>query len=221
MKNTKKKIAITIAIVTVLALFAGTYAAFFTSTKTTKEVSTANLGIEIVQTGDMAKSGVTEITDAKKGSGFQYAGVPGDVVDERVAVQATGSKDAYVRVTINRSWIGIDGKKALEVDPSEIGIVCKNGDWIIKEDAEDPEVVECYYKKVLPSGAISANVMDAFSILADKVGENSNNYLGLSTQITFKADGIQTVAAKDAMLSEWGIVAEIDDNGQITAVAEQ
>ena len=38
--------------------------------------------------------------------------------------------------------------------------------------------------------------------------------------LDIEADAVQTVAAKDAILSEWGVLATIDGNGVITAVEE-
>ena len=68
--------------------------------------------------------------------------------------------------------------------------------------------------------------MTEFSILTGGSGttdatKNSNHYSGLSSQITFDVDAIQTTAGDDAILAEWGMEATIDANGNITKIEEQ
>jgi hypothetical protein len=218
MKNTKKKLGILIALIVVILLGAGTYAAFYTSADVKEDVSTSNLGIKLVQTQDKDITGVTAIADdGTNGTGFQYAGAPGDTVNETMAVASTGKRDTYVRVIIHRFWSNASGTKDPNNDPTKISITCKSSNWIVTEDPNDPEVITCYYKPVLKAGETSANVMDAFSIASDL----TNQYSGFSTNITFKADGIQITAAKDAMKAEWGVNATFDDSGNITAVTAQ
>ena len=221
MKKETKKIMIPLTIGIILIALAVTFAAFYTSTKTQEDVSTTDLGIELVQTG--GSGAVTLDTSSKYSGGFSYTGMPGsDPIDEQVAVKNTGSKPAYIRVTINRSWKK-DGTKVSDVDPQEIGIVTNSGDWYVDTASDkNHEQVICYYKYPLKSGEQTANVMDSFTIMKDLVGQNSNAYSGLQSEIDFKAEGIQTTSAKDAMLAEWGVNVTMDSSGTITAMpAEQ
>ena len=218
MKQEVKKILIPILIGVLLLVMAITFASFYTSASTQEDVSTKTLDITLVQEG--GENGQIMQGDGKTSGGIAYAGMPGAQIDERVAVRNDGSQDAYVRVIINRSWYR-DGKKVPDIDPREIGIVTdtSGSDWFI-DDTSDPngEQVVCYYKRPLQPGAQTSNVMNAFTILADKITENSNKYAGLSTEIKYKAYGVQSIGDKEAMLAEWGVVADFDGNGVMTSM---
>ena len=218
MKQEVKKILIPIMIGVLLLVMAVTFASFYTSASTQEDVSTKTLDITLVQEG--GENGQIMQGDGKTSGGIAYAGMPGAQIDERVAVRNDGSQDAYVRVIINRSWYR-DGKKVPDIDPREIGIVTdtSGSDWFI-DDTSDPngEQVVCYYKRPLQPGAQTSNVMNAFTILADKLTENSNKYAGLSTEIKYKAYGVQSIGDKEAMLAEWGVVANFDGNGVMTSM---
>ena len=223
MKQEVKKILIPIMIGVLLLVMAVTFASFYTSASTQEDVSTKTLDIALVQEGGVQEGGENgQIMqgDGKTSGGIAYAGMPGAQIDERVAVRNDGSQDAYVRVIINRSWYR-DGKKVPDIDPREIGIVTdtSGSDWFI-DDTSDPngEQVVCYYKRPLQPGAQTSNVMNAFTILADKLTENSNKYAGLSTEIKYKAYGVQSIGDKEAMLAEWGVVANFDGNGVMTSM---
>ncbi|MEG0378973.1 MAG: hypothetical protein RR614_10900, partial [Eubacterium sp.] len=190
----KKNILIVVAILAIVAAVGSTMAAFVASTTTNKEVSTSEMGIKIVQQEGNGAKGVKKIEATEgKGSGFQYAGMPGDTVEEAVKVANTKSKDCYVRVTINRSWQDKNGEKDFELSPEEIEIIRNNDAWIVSEDPKDPEVIYCYYKSILTPGQSSENVMDSFSILKNSLEKNSNAYAGYQTNITFEADAVQAV----------------------------
>ena len=218
MKQEVKKILIPILIGVLLLVMAVTFASFYTSASTQEDVSTKTLDITLVQEG--GENGQIMQGDGKTSGGIAYAGMPGAQIDERVAVRNDGSQDAYVRVIINRSWYR-DGKKVPDIDPREIGIVTdtSGSDWFI-DDTSDPngEQVVCYHKRPLQPGAQTSNVMNAFTILADKITENSNKYAGLSTEIKYKAYGVQSIGDKEAMLAEWGVVADFDGNGVMTSM---
>lgn len=118
----KRNILIVIAIIAIVAAIGSTMAAFVASTTTTKDVSAAELGIKIVQNGDAAKAVKSLDAAGDSKAGYQYAGMPGDTVQEHVAVKSdANSKDSYIRVTINRSWTDKDGKKDFKLSPKEIG----------------------------------------------------------------------------------------------------
>lgn len=227
MAKRKKTIIIMISFATIVLLLGGTMAVFVAATPVKEEVSTTKLGIELVQTSDNQQSSAKSISSADgKIEGFQYIGLPGDTVEEKIAVQNSENKDCYVRVTVNRSWIDENSKKIFEEQgaalyPEDIEITTMSSNWLVTTDPEDAEVMYCYYTKPLKAGTTTDNVMDSFSILKNKIEENSNRYSKLATEITFQADAIQTTAAKDAMLAEWGVVTEIDADGNITSYTEQ
>lgn len=220
----KKNILIAIAIIAIVAAIGSTMAAFVASTNTTKDVSAAELGIKIVQNSETGAKGVKSLNEAGDSkAGYQYAGMPGDTVNEQVAVKSDpDSKDSYIRVTINRSWVDKEGKKDFKLSPKEIGIVRDNDSWLVAEDPEDDEVIYCYYTQKVGKDTQTDNVMDSFTILKDKVTENSNAYAGYSANITFEADAVQAEAGEKAMLAEWGIIAEIDPaSGNLLSYKEQ
>ena len=45
-------------------------------------------------------------------------------------------------------------------------------------------------------------------------------YSGLQAKVDVEVDAIQKAAAQDAMLAEWGMDVEFDDNGNIVSVVE-
>ena len=219
----KRNILIIIAIIAIVAAIGSTMAAFVASTATQKDVSAARLGIKIVQNGGQTAKDVKSLDTAEdRKAGYQYAGMPGDTVSEKVAIKSdANSKDSYIRITINRSWTDKDGKKDFRLSPKEIGIERDNDSWLVAEDPEDPEVIYCYYTKKVSGDATTENVMDRFTILKDKVQENSNAYAGYSANITFEADAVQAEAGEKAMLAEWGIIPELDAAGNLTGYTEQ
>ena len=211
----KKRLAIILSSIAVIALIGGTYAAFTASTKTEHKVSTTELGIALKQKGDASKQTgkLAGFGDQETTGGISYKGLSGDMVEEKVWVENTKTETCFIRVTVNRSWMkeNADGQfeKTFEesIDPKQIEIMSDNG-WYVQEDPDDSEVLYCYYKEAVPAGKTTTNVMKAFSILKGNDG-NSNDYAGLAANIVFEADAIQSYAAKDAMLAEWGVIADI------------
>lgn len=224
-KNNLTMLLLSITSIAVIAAIGGTYAAFVSSSNPIeKDVTAPELGIEIHQNID--QQALESGKAVQTGDGIQYlGGMPGEVVSEEVSVGAAGkSTDCYVRVTVYKSWTEADGRKITDpekADPAEIGIETINKeDWIIQQPEDDTEVMYFYYKKPLQAGEATTNLMDSFSILKDSASQNSNAYAGLGVSIEFEADAIQRVAAKDAMISEWGITATFDGDN-LTAVEEQ
>lgn len=223
MKKETKKVAIPLLLGIVLIAMVGTFAAIYTSTTTQANVSTDNLGIAIQKASgplDLLEKGKVSSTELAN-----YTAVPGATVDEALNVKNTGSRAAYIRVTINRSWQK-DSTKVSTLDPAEIGIITKSiadeggsGNWYIDSTSDaNHEQIVMYYKKPVDAGASTDNFMDQFTVLLDKINENTNSYSGYEVHLEFKADGIQTSAAKDAMLAEWGVKVNLDSSGNITAM---
>ena len=98
--KTKKRMIASLACLVLLGISVFSYAAIVNSTDTTKNVSTSNLDIELVQ---ISKDG--NLIRSEDGIlGFDYGKVvPGTTIDEKAAIKvADNSKAAYVRVTVNR-----------------------------------------------------------------------------------------------------------------------
>ena len=218
----KKKLAIVLSSIAVIALIGGTYAAFTASSSPiNKTVSTSKLKIDIEQTADADKEHVT----LDGGKIVYTGGLPGDVIDSSVKIKNTENKDCYVRVTITKNWLDEEGSKILDdalADPKEIGVEPDQTDWIVQEPADDPEIVYCYYREPLAAGQETANVINRFSILEKTKDQPSNKYAGLGTEITFDAEAIQNATdPAEPMLAAWGVVATFEADGTLTSVVEQ
>lgn len=218
--KTKKGIITVLVCLALISITGFSYAAIVSSTDTTKDVSTSNLDISLVQTSEGGQA-----TESEDGTiGFDYGKVvPGTTIDESMAVKAgVSSKDSYVRVTVNRYW-SKDGQKSINddiLDPTSIELKANSSDWIMVEDPDDLEVVYFYYKLPLSANQVTSNLVDGFTLLADGT-ENSNKYSGYSSHIDFFAEGVQVLAGKDAMLAEWGVEATIGNNNEIIDIVEQ
>lgn len=206
-----------------MAALGGTLAAFVASSDTvTKKVSASSLGIAIQQKEWSAEHGKVETSE----DGLTFSGgVPGVKANGGVKVKNTESQDAYIRVAVYRSWTE-EGEKitddAFDVTEIEYGWdTDASKKWIKVEDEEDPETTYFYYTEPVKAKASTENVMDYFTILKRTMKENQNQYMDKGVKLEFEAEGIQTMSAEDAMLAEWGVVAEINENGVLTAVTEQ
>ena len=65
----------------------------------------------------------------------------------------------------------------------------------------------------------TGHVVDAIQIGNISSSEQSL-YSGLQAKVDVEVDAIQKAAAQDAMLAEWGMDVEFDDNGNIVSVVE-
>ena len=126
-----------------------------------------------------------------------------DTIEQRVSVLNSGEKAQYVRVKISKdNWVNIN--------------LINKDDWIVP----DSENVYVYYNKVLNPGERTPELMDSI-ILFDSKSENTNKYSGKTININWDAEAVQTVAAGDAMLTEWGVEAELGDDGSLKAVSDR
>ena len=90
---------------------------------------------------------------------------------------------------------------------------------IIDTSDENNEVVYCYYKKPIDSKTSTTHVVDAIKI-ADLKNADQDLYSPLTIKVDVEVDAIQKVAAKDAILAEWGLDAQFDSNGNIVSISE-
>lgn len=218
--KTKKGIITALVCLALIGITGFSYAAIVSSTDTTKDVSTSNLDISLVQTSEDGQ----EVQSENGVIGFDYGKVvPGTTIDESMAVRAgDSSKDTYVRVTVTRYW-SKDGIKSVDsefINPTSIELNANGSDWIMVEDPDDLEVVYFYYRLPLSANQVTSNLVDGFTLLGDGTG-NSNKYSGYSSHIDFFAEGVQVLAGKDAMLAEWGVEATIGNNNEIIDIVEQ
>lgn len=193
----------------------GTLADFSTSTesKGVARITVNSLGI------DMA---------ADDGSGRlvldTISAMPGGMVqlqEQNIVNNVEGGYALYTRVTINKKWTNpqLDGSKirlyaASGETQTELVAGTVVNDWIVWH--ADEEQVILYYTQPLSEGESSTNIIDAIGFDAHM----GNAYANAQVQIDFVADAVQTIAAADAIPSEWGVYPVIAEDGSIISIEE-
>lgn len=184
-----------------------------------------------IQMTDDFSATVTEngslIDDAGLLVGAGESIIPGATYDEVLAVQNTGSRDEYVRVSLYKYWVDQDGK-ARDLTPDLIHIdLDRSGSWIIDEDASTEERTVLYYSRVLAPGETTVPFATSLTIdedLASKVTTKTEtndagyttisviyDYNGVSFGLEAEVDGVQSHNAADAILSTWGRDVTVTD----------
>lgn len=216
-----KKLIIVIAAVIICAgtIIGGTLAQFQATTQTDKTISTLALHVKLQIEGNGVDSDGTVLYSADD--------MKSGVINEKVAAVNTGDKDLYVRIRVNKAWYDKDTKvfekSGTDVDANMIGIRYINpNDWMIPQGDDDSngEDIYIYYKGILKKGQTTSAFMDAFTLL-NQANVNTNQYAELTAKMRFDAGAVQTVAAGQAMLAEWGVTASFDNEGNITSLSNQ
>ncbi len=213
----RRLIFVTVAMMVVGSLTGGTMAVYHAVVNTDKTISTSSIDVKLnIEGGKTDNNGniVFSSDDIKNGK-----------VEEKVSAINSGNRAQYVRVKVNKSWVNNtqkeNGGELSLTDCKYIGInLINNDDWISPQNNTDESEIYIYYKKILNPNEKTSDFMDSFTLF-DNVYENTNKYSGLSAKINFDAQAIQTTAVADAMFNEWGVVAEFDENGNITAIYNQ
>ena len=104
----KRKLVLTSAVVLILALLAaGTFAYFSKDARTTNVITTGTINIEL----NDSITGGTAVKDGDKVTGYTISGVmPGQPVEKIVSVTNTGTSPAWLRVKLDISVTGANGK---------------------------------------------------------------------------------------------------------------
>ena len=100
------------------------------------------------------------------------------------------------------------------LQPANTAGTSGSGDWILQ--SEDKEQLVLYYTKPLAPGQNTSIFMDQIEISYDL----KNEYADLGIALRMRADAVQTMKGQDAMMSEWGVLATIDDAGKISSIEE-
>lgn len=209
----KKKFGVmTIAALFLAISMIGSSLAYFRAeSETTNEVSAGNLGVELRLNND-AVSKQTSLGINAEGA------VPGSTYDYPLQAYNSGDYDSYIRITLTRFWQNQDGEKNFDADASKIEFVMPNSnDWIIDDSDVNKEVVYLYYKYPVSSHTSTTNAINAI-----KIGQMANSdrvtYASLEAKVDVEVDAIQKVAAKDAILAEWGLDVTFADDGTLINV---
>lgn len=208
----------------VVAVIGGSLAYFRAETDTQTPISVGNLGVELLLDLDETK----QYAHIKNNIIDVEGGMPGDDYYYPVYAYNTGDYDSYIRITLTRYWENqIDGTKNFDAEAGEIGLQLNGekiekadnwtqmGNWIIDARDENKEVVYMYYKMPVKAGEGTSHAIDNIVIGDIKDREF---YSTLKLNVDVEVDAIQTVAAKDAILAEWGMDVTFDADGNISQV---
>ncbi len=212
MIDMKKKLGLIGAAILLIALvFQGTLAVFQESTNVNTKLKAAQLGVSIVLNDDTTKEAASHIT-------FDNA-LPGANIKHDLKVRNTKNEDVYVRVTMTKYWENENGEKLVDADAKLIQLMSQWNDWIVVDDAANSnnEVMYFYYKKPLASQGISTSFLEQI-ICSNELSDKA--YSQYQIKVDVEVDAIQTIGAEDAILSEWGMYASFDANGNIVSMDE-
>ncbi|MCI9485853.1 MAG: hypothetical protein HFI64_02570 [Lachnospiraceae bacterium] len=208
----KKLILIGVAAILVMTALIGGSLAYFQADgrEVRQQLGTRRLGISLM--------GDTEGPERLQDGNLRFDTVmPGAEIKKEIFVENTENTELYARVTVSKYWLRRENgrlEKAMDLNAEKIELDYRESDWLLLK--EDTEQLVLYYTKPLAPGERTASIMDQIKISTDIGNAYANTGVGLDIE----ADAVQTVAAKDAILSEWGVLATIDGNGVITAVEE-
>lgn len=197
----------------VVAVIGGSLAYFRAETDTQTPISVGNLGVELrlddVGNQSYIKDNILDID----------GGLPGDKYSYPVYAYNTGDYDAYIRITLTRYWEDkTNNKKNFEADASKIELdldAADKANWIIDDADKNKEVVYMYYKMPVKAKEGTSHAID--NIMIGDITDQEF-YSKLKVKVDVEVDAIQTVAAKDAILAEWGMDVTFDANGNMTQV---
>lgn len=207
----KKKLSlIGLSLVLITLVYQGTMAVIQESTNIDTKMSAAKLGVSIVQNNEIGK-------EAKKGVTFENI-LPGANIAHDLKVENTKDKDVYVRVTLTKYWEDENKKKLVNADAKWIELLTGEGNWMMVEAGNtNDEMMYFYYTKPVKAKEITTSFLKEIKCSTALKDQSYANY---QMKIEVEVEAIQTVGAKDAILSEWGMEVEIDENQQITSIIE-
>ena len=178
------------------------------TSKTQNKVSAGDLEMQVYVNGEEGG----EVT-------VQEPIVPGQTVKKEVKVKNTGSdQDMYVQVAVNKAWLTAQGEPETDqaIDPNQITLKLTEGSgWKLLDDS-DPEMVYYYYTRPVRPGEETEALMTGYSVLEAQREENSNHYANKQVSLGFTVDAVQALGAENAILAEWGLEAQIADDGTLT-----
>ena len=165
------------------------------------------------------------VTSAENEAALQRDGgtvMPGDERGARSSVVPnTGALPLYAKITVTHYWTE-DGQKL--TGRAAGGLEMQAGEGWIKAAAplvgSSNETQTFYYARPVQSGE-SVN-FSAKVIVSDEL---DNSYQGLGITVDARAEGVQFVSGENSLnatgiLDTFGVVAQLDGNGNILSVAE-
>lgn len=144
-------------------------------------------------------------------------------LDNKLVVSNTGDTPLYTRVTVTKSWGAGDKNsfvKDSEKDSGAIELV-PGENWKVMTNTDgNDENIYLYYTRPVDVNSQTDAVLDRI-----KIAENlKNEYADKNIKIDVEVDAVQAsqseTAREDAILTEWGVLASFDENGNITSIEE-
>lgn len=209
MKDMKKKLIIAIALVLIaFGAYRGTLAIFREETSVDAPINAGKLGIEIINSS--TKKNTNGVLVEKI--------MPGATIEDPVSIQNSKEKDLYVRVTLTKYWVDENDKKLTSANAAYINpIFINTNDWLVMHaESANEEIVYFYHKGPIRSKDTTTNLIEGIEFDSEIDGE----YKSYKANIKLEAEAVQTIAAQDAMLSQWGIEVTFDGDGNIVEITE-
>lgn len=208
------KLCVAVIFVSVLVV-GGSIAFFRAETNATSPMSSTNLGIELME--GKTEEGTQTLSD---GTVVLDNVSPGATIDKQLYVENVKESPSYIRVTLTKYWEDADGVKLPEKAAEQIIVdPLDETNWIVQRDKANDEVIYMYYKVPIETGEVTTNFLNQVKI-AQSGADLDNSYTNLKAKVDVEVDAIQQYAAQDAILAEWGLEVEFNDDGTITYVEE-
>lgn len=190
----KKKVLITLAVLTLTALLAAGTWAWFTA-QADPVTNTFTAGTVAIKLHDEFAGGIDNWN-------------PGDCTDKVISVENTGSKAARVRVKLTKAWyVANEVVESLSTDNAKYGELGEG--WTLDEDGWYYYEEELAGAKAGQNNAKTSNLIEKVCLDGPTTG---NEYQGKTLKIKVEAQAIQ--ASNEAAWEDWtesGVV----ENGNI------
>lgn len=189
------------------AVIGGTLAGFNTeiNEQGSAEITVSAFSIEV-------NDKVASTKGTSESETIEAAAVPGGTMKIDRTIENKGEYDLYARVVINKKWKNIDkSAKTIQLVYDD-----DTSNWITTSDIDDNEQVIMYY--ALPIAAHGEVKIPLTGIKFDS--SLNNDYAGKSVSLDISVDAVQAAVVEDSMLSEWGVLPTVNENGKITGIAE-
>lgn len=207
MENKKNKLTILMIVLCIMVPIGGAIAYFRADTSSSNKLTSGNIGIEL---RDTTTSEDGQSSD--EGIEFNF-GYPGAAKDKETFVENTSDNELYTRITVTKYWQDEQGNKVIDANPEFIEIVTNDqSNWIIQDSDENKEIVYFYYKNLLTPGEATDLFVNQIKLSGAIDNTDAMKYSGLYAQLDFKADAVQKIGAKAAIMSEWGLEVDIDND---------
>lgn len=195
----KKYILMGVAATLLVTAIAGGSLAYFQADgeNVQQQINTKSLSIDLIGSGN----------ENTKQSVLVANTMPGEQIEKNVKVENTADTPLYTRVTIRKYWGDFSNNnltKDFDKDTSKI-LIPTLENWYISTGEGDDETLVMYYQDPIQPGE-SVDVMYSLEVSP----ELNNTYANLGIGLDVEAEAVQAFAAQDAILSEWGVWAEID-----------